>query len=267
MIHLLRDNGIGYLKVDYNDSIGLGCDHTHSLGEGLRRHIDGVHRFFRQLREELPDLVIEACSSGGHRLEPSMLGLTSMGSFSDAHETVTIPLIARNLQRLILPRQSLIWAVLHPTDSNARLIYSLAATFLGRMCLSGEIHDLSEAQMEILRTAIDLYRTCSTTIDLGTSTFHGTEDNSYVDPRGWQVVVREHKDQILLVAHTFALEEPANLSLSMPPGEWQISGRLGEALNIVDLSEGNLIVTMHHEFKAAILVFDRNLKAGSVQKL
>jgi alpha-galactosidase len=47
-----------------------------------------------------------------------------MGSFSDAHESVIIPIIARNLQRLILPRQSLIWAVLHPFDNDARLVYS-----------------------------------------------------------------------------------------------------------------------------------------------
>ncbi len=257
VIHLLRDNRIGYLKVDYNDSIGLGCDHPHSLGEGLRQHIDGVHRFFRKLREEIPDLVIEACSSGGHRLEPSLLGITSMGSFSDAHETVTIPLIARNLQRLILPRQSLIWAVLHPHDSDARLIYSLAATFLGRMCLSGEIHALSESQMGILRAAIGLYEKCSSTIDQGTSTFYGTADNSYVDPRGWQAVVREYTDQVLLIAHTFALNDPISFNVPMPHGEWNLSGRLGDALDIIELSEGNLSMTLHQEFQGGILLFER----------
>jgi hypothetical protein len=37
--------------------------------------------------------------------------LSAMGSSSDAHETREIPIIAANLQRLILPRQSQIWAV------------------------------------------------------------------------------------------------------------------------------------------------------------
>jgi alpha-galactosidase len=50
--------------------------------------------------------VIENCASGGHRLEPSFMGLTSMASFSDAHETRDIPVIAANLHRLIQPRQS-----------------------------------------------------------------------------------------------------------------------------------------------------------------
>ena len=80
-----------------------------------------------------------------------------MGSFSDAHETLEIPIIAANLQRLILPRQSQIWAVLRKDDTVQRLSYSLAATFLGRMCLSGEIHDLSPAQWRLVVSAMKFY--------------------------------------------------------------------------------------------------------------
>ncbi|MCX6961578.1 MAG: alpha-galactosidase, partial [Verrucomicrobia bacterium] len=87
LIHLLRDNGLGYLKVDYNETIGFGVDGAESPGEGLRQHLEGMQKFFRKMREEIPDLVIENCSSGGHRLEPSMMGISAMGSFSDAHET------------------------------------------------------------------------------------------------------------------------------------------------------------------------------------
>jgi len=46
-----------------------------------------------------------------------MMGLCAMGSFSDAHETREIPIIAANLQRLILPRQSQVWAVLRKNDT------------------------------------------------------------------------------------------------------------------------------------------------------
>lgn len=93
MIHLLRDNGFGYLKVDYNAIIGFGVDGAESAGEGLRQYLKGMQKFFRKLRKELPDPVIENCSSGGRRLEPSMMGLCAMGSFSDAHETREIPII------------------------------------------------------------------------------------------------------------------------------------------------------------------------------
>src|SRR5690606_23167918 len=82
VIDLLESCGFGYLKVDYNETAGLGCDHPDSQGEGLRRQIEGTYRFFEEIRRRLPDLVIENCSSGGHRLEPSMMSLTAMSSFS-----------------------------------------------------------------------------------------------------------------------------------------------------------------------------------------
>ncbi|HSH95456.1 MAG TPA: glycoside hydrolase family 36 protein, partial [Roseimicrobium sp.] len=139
----LKENGFGYLKVDYNDTIGVGCDHSDSLGEGLRQQVSGIHRAFKRLREHNNDLVIENCSSGGHRLEPAMMALTSMSSFSDAHESLNLPIIARQLHHLVPPRQSQIWAVLYPDDTPERFVFSLTATFYGRMCLSGPVHDLS----------------------------------------------------------------------------------------------------------------------------
>src|SRR4029078_7889883 len=106
----------GYLKVDYNNSIGIGCDGAESLGEVLRQQMAAVQSFFRMIREEVPELVMENCASVGHRLEPSMLALTSMSSFSDAHECAEIPIIAANVQRALLPRQNQIWVGIAAAD-------------------------------------------------------------------------------------------------------------------------------------------------------
>lgn len=106
VIKLLKDCGFGYIKVDYNDTLGMGCDGDESMGENLRRKVEASKAFFRRIKAEIPDIVIENCSSGGHRLEPSMMELCSMASFSDAHETTSIPLIAANMHRVIKPSQS-----------------------------------------------------------------------------------------------------------------------------------------------------------------
>ena len=82
VIKLLKECGFGYLKVDYNDTIGMGCDGEESLGENLRRKVQATQGFFKKIKEEIPGIVIENCSSGGHRLEPSMMELVSQGSFS-----------------------------------------------------------------------------------------------------------------------------------------------------------------------------------------
>lgn len=224
VIHLLRENGIGYLKVDYNDTIGFGVDGAESAGEGLRQHLEGMQKFFRKMREEIPDLVIENCSSGGHRLEPSMMALCAMGSFSDAHETREIPIIAANLQRLILPRQLQVWAVLRKNDTAQRLAYSLAATFLGRMCLSGEVHDLSPAQWKLSVSAMELYRRVYPIIRDGHSTFHGETGKSWRHPQGWQAVLRTSKNgkRALLVAHTFGKAFPKSLQIPLAESGWKI---------------------------------------------
>ena len=225
VIDLLERCDFGYLKVDYNETIGIGCDDADSQGEGLRRQILGVYRFFDLIRQRLPNLVIENCSSGGHRLEPSMMGRTAMSSFSDAHELVEIPIIAANLHRLMLPRQEQIWAVLHPTDSDQRLVYSLAATFLGRMCLSGQIAELSDHQWSLVCRAQQMYRKAVPIIKQGTSRRFGQMGESWRHPQGWQGVVRVAADgaSALAVVHAFA-DAPKTMELPLPPGRsWRVA--------------------------------------------
>jgi len=226
VINLLDTAGFGYLKVDYNETAGLGCDNPDSQGEGLRRQVLGIYRFFEKIRQRLPHLVIENCASGGHRLEPSMLARTAMSSFSDAHELVEIPIIAANLHRLMLPRQSQIWAVLHRSDSDRRLLYSLAATFLGRMCISGEITGLSDAQWALALRMQELYRKAAPIIKDGASRRFGAMGDSWRHPTGWQAVIRTGAGnrRALAILHTFAsppdlIEAPLPVS---PGGEWQI---------------------------------------------
>ena len=217
VVTLLRDNGFGYLKVDYNDTIGLGCDDADSLGEGLRQHLDGVQKFFRHLRKVLPDLVIENCSSGGHRLEPSFLELTSMGSFSDAHESEDIPIIAASLLHLIPAAQNQIWAVLRAADSRKRLTYSLAATFLGRMCLSGEIHSLSDDSWNFARGAVDLYRKLAPVIARGEWQRFGQWGEAWQHPRGAQAVrcYDQKCNRTFIVWHAFD-NPPSSLIVPLP---------------------------------------------------
>ena len=155
------------------------------------------------MRKEIPDLVIENCSSGGHRLEPSFMELSSQASFSDAHEIVSLPLIAANLHRVIKPEQSQIWAVLRAADSEERIYYSLCATMLGRMGLSGDIYDLSDRQSTLLDEAIAFYREVAPIIKDGSTIVNKADTISYNNPTGSQLVLRQYGDQMLCVFHRF----------------------------------------------------------------
>lgn len=230
VIDTLRDAGFAYLKVDYNETIGLGTDHPDSLGEGLRQQTLGTHRFFEKIRRELPGLVIENCASGGHRLEPSMIARTAMSSFSDAHESLSIPIIAASLQRLLLPRQAQIWAVIHGNHSDQKLAYRLASTFLGRMCISGGITGLTDAQWQFVKGAQALYRQAVPVLKHGTSRRFSQMGPSWRNPEGWQAVRRISDDgtTALVVLHTFA-HAPASVSIPLPEGSWKITGQFPRA--------------------------------------
>ena len=214
VIDRLKNDGFGYIKIDYNDTMGIGCDGPEGPGENLRRKVLATQGFYKTLRDEIPDLVIENCSSGGHRLEPSFMELSSQASFSDAHEIVQLPIIAANLHRVIKPEQSQIWSVLRAVDTDSRIFYSMCATYLGRMGLSGDIYDLSDHQWELVDDAIAFYKKATPVIRDGKTTYIGNNIRSYNEPEGQQLVIREFEDRILLVYHRFgrsiSLEEYLN---------------------------------------------------------
>ena len=205
VIDFLRDNEFGYMKIDYNGSVGFGCDGAESSGEGLRKHMDNVRQFIEKIRAALPDLVIESCASGGFRLDPISVGISSMSSFSDAHECEEIPILAANVGRMVLPRQLQIWAVLRPSDNDDRLFYTLSATFLGRMCFSGDIAELSGQQMAIANEAQAMYISVSHIIKDGKTKLFRNIGESYRYLTGAQVSVRlsADKNEALVVFHAF----------------------------------------------------------------
>lgn len=213
VIKFLKEYGFRYMKVDYNETIGIGCDGAESLGEGLRQNMRATIDFFRQIRREIPDIVIENCASGGNRLEPCFMSLSSMASFSDAHECVEIPIIAANMQRAILPRQSQIWCVIRKDDSLKRLSYSISAALLGRMCLSGNVTELTAEQWDAIDRGIAFYKKAVPVIKYGKSHRFGPKIKSERHPEGYQAILRVNEYCALCVVHTFK-NAPAVISVS-----------------------------------------------------
>jgi alpha-galactosidase len=220
VIGFLKKHGFGYLKIDYNANIGIGCDGGESSGEGLRQYMEDLLDFLRKIRRELPDLVIENCSSGGHRLEPCMMGLSAMASFSDAHENLHIPIIAANLHRAVLPCQTQIWAVVRKSDSIRRLYYTMTGGLLGRLCLSGNVEELDAAQWDIVKKGIDFYREITAALKKGCTYWYGPEIESYRHPKGWQAILRmsEETTDAYAVVHTFAGEFKEPIVIDLPEG-------------------------------------------------
>ena len=215
VIKFLRDNGFGYIKVDYNTSPGIGVDGEDSPGENLRQHMEGVRNFFIKMKKEIPDLIIENCASGGCRLEPSMMDISAMSSASDTHEGYECAVVAANLHYLTPPRQNQIWCTLKPDYSKERFSYIISEGFLGRMCWSGLIAELSEEQLDEMFRAEKFYERVSPIIKRGNSYIYRTDICSFHSPTGTQTVVRysEDGDSVLVVCHGFKDAEGQEIEL------------------------------------------------------
>lgn len=253
VIALLKENNISYIKTDYNDTIGLGCDGAESLGEGLRDHLEQVQKFYQRMRDEIPELKIEICSSGGNRLEPSWMALGSMGGFSDSHEGLDIPIIAANTQTMVPARRNQVWAVLRKDDSITRIYYSMAATFMGRMCLSGDMHDLDERQMAAVKDGIAMYHQVKGAVKSGSSRRYGSTQLSYTSPEGWQAVVRT-KDggrEAFVIIHTFR-NAPESITVPLS-GSWKIGGTYLPVEAVASVEAGALTLSGLQAFDGMVI--------------
>jgi len=244
VIRLLKENGFGYIKVDYNGNIGIGADGGESQGEVLRESVLASRDYFRHMRAIIPDLVVENCASGGHRLEPAMMEVSSMASFSDAHECISIPVIAAALHRAILPAQSQIWAVMRATDSERRTVYSLTAAMLGRMCLSGDIYDLSTAQWTQIDNAMAYYRACVPVIRHGFTRISGDPQPDWNHLTGDQIVLRQGTEdaekQLMVTIHRFSGK--GELKINLPSADYHITAVLSESDVVVSQDGDQLIL-------------------------
>lgn len=251
VIGMLNHYGFSYMKVDYNDEIGIGVDGCESLGEGLRRNMEQTYRYFEKAAEQVPGLILENCASGGHRLEPGFMKRCSMASFSDAHECEEIPIIAANLHRVILPQQSQIWAVIRETDSLKRIAYSVISTFLGRMCISGDVLNLSKEQWRIIDEGIRFYKKIAPVIAEGQSYHYGSEIKSMHHPSGWQALLRAGETAAYVTIHTFDGELPQEIRVPLPVGSaYRVAEVFSDTQEDVQIKNGALCYRPRENRKA-----------------
>ena len=162
----------------------------------------------------------------------------------------------------MLPRQMQIWSVLHANDSDQRLVYSLAATFLGRMCLSGDVLDVDDQQWNIARQAIAMYQQAAPTIRLGRS--RGI--------RAWGASLRRPADgrplfdtpttpgTLLVVIHTFE-NGPSRVEVQLD-GEWAVTASFYSDVKDLVVAGGAIQVDQLRPFDGVVVLLERARPRG-----
>lgn len=218
----LRDNKVGYIKIDYNASIPFGVDgESASPAENLQQHVACVRKFHEDLHRFVPGLRIEECSSGGHRMTPGWAKTGDYISCTDAHEGVEIPILAAEALNFCYYDKALVWSTLRPSDDDNRLSYSMCAGMMGQMTLSGDLEQLSETQLSIVKKYIAFYEKISPELRLNSKLRIACSSSSRVYPTGRQNMTLESADELLQIVHFFETED-STAEFALPTGEWEL---------------------------------------------
>ncbi len=254
VIDFLRDEGFGYLKVDYNASTGAGIDGDDSPGENLRQHMENVRNYYIKIGQQVPGIIIENCASGGCRLEPSMMDITSMSSASDTHEGYECAVVAANLHYLTPPRQNQIWCTLKPEYSPERFSYIISQGFLGRICWSGLIAELSDGQLDEMFRAENFYFEVADIIKRGDSYIYRTDACSFCDPTGTQAVIRYSEDCSRALCVVNAFKDSKTIAIPVPDGFELKKSLYASGAQIIS---GKLVITPSADLSGNVYILEK----------
>ena len=252
VIEQLTENNFNYIKIDYNENIGYGLDGAESVGEGLRQHTEAVIQFMKRIVKEVPNIVLETCSSGGMRHEVTFNTIGSMVSFSDAHEIHGGTVIAMDLHRIMQPRIMQIWASILPNFSKDEVYFTMAKAMLGRICLAGKLNELNEESLQIIHNGVDFYQYIKDVVKTGDTVEIDTEEATSIShPTGIIKLTRKSLDHRKKVCYVFSFNKD-DRSISFAEKGYKLTHSFGNA-SIDDL--GN--ISFDRDYTCAVLLYEK----------
>ncbi|MCD0443138.1 alpha-galactosidase [Glycomyces sp. A-F 0318] len=156
---LVDEFGLGYFKLDYNVDIGAGTEvGVAGAGAGLLGHTRALRDWLLGVQERHPALLIESCSSGGMRMDYGLLSVAHLQSTSDQQDFLLYPPVAAAAPASVLPEQAGNWAYPAASMSLEETAFAMTAGVMGRMYLSGFLHELGDERSALVSEAVALHR-------------------------------------------------------------------------------------------------------------
>lgn len=156
---LVRDYGVGYIKMDYNIEPGIGTErNADSYGDGLLQHERAYLAWLDDVFARYPELVIENCSSGGLRMDYAMLSRYSIQSTSDQEDYRKYATISANAPSGVTPEQAAVWSYPLRDGSKEEVVFNMVNALLLRIHQSGHLAEISPERLALVKEGLDCYK-------------------------------------------------------------------------------------------------------------
>ncbi|TQM44261.1 alpha-galactosidase [Pseudonocardia cypriaca] len=201
---LLTEYPIGYLKWDMNRAIPLG---------GSIRHTQAYHRLMRMLREEFPQVTVEACAGGGGRVDNAVLAVSDVVWPSDETGPRDRLAIQHGFLSAYPPHVMSSWVTDEPDQLDtapASPEFRFVVAMAGVLGIGADLLAWSPDVRARARELVALYREIRPVVHAGEVTWHGAP----ADPAC--AVQYATEDRIVLLA--WARPGAAPLRVPLAPG-------------------------------------------------
>jgi alpha-galactosidase len=173
MSSTIRATGARWLKLDFNVDPGAGCDrtdHGHGAHDGLYRHYVGLYAVLDAFRDRHPEVILEACSSGGLRIDLGLAAHVHCSFLSDPDWTEHHLQVLWGASLLLPPVAQLHWSWSQWRGENAdqerdwaslpvaEFAAMLRAAMLHRFGVSLRLPDLRPDLLDCLEEHVRIYR-------------------------------------------------------------------------------------------------------------
>ena len=159
---LVEEYGAGYIKMDYNLDLGVGTDlNADSAAEGMLEHKRAYLAWLDQILDRYPDLVFENCSSGGMRMEYSLLSRCQIQSVTDQEDYIKMAAIAANAMTAVTPEQAAIWSYPLKKGDQEETAFNMVNAILMRIHQSGHLAELSRERLALVQEGIQVFKKIS----------------------------------------------------------------------------------------------------------
>ncbi|MGD0000538.1 MAG: alpha-galactosidase [Bryobacteraceae bacterium] len=204
---LVREAGIGWVKIDFNIDIGDEVDSA--AGDRLYNHVMAYYAWLDELRAAYPNLIVENCSSGGLRFDLGIIAHTNTTWLSDQVLPKPSVQLAYGCTIEFAPQVCNHWMV--GDKDNGEVVLSnppgwwdflFRVPMNGQFGISSRVFDWSPPLRLRAAENVALYKRLRTEM-MRADVYHLTPSPDHDEPEGWMALeyAAPERDRAIVMAY------------------------------------------------------------------